>query len=132
MQCFCQCLYFYLFAGTIYSWYGYNINRKKNKFLVFLSIALSYNTFCHAQNLCLMTFCVLKLALDFQLFFFSIEVVRTGEPGNMRELRGERVPVPQVPEHQLRREGPVPVQHVRLLEIRQVRHLLHLQAVLRC
>ena len=47
--------------------------------------------------------------------------LRTSQPRRLLQLRRERVPVPQVPQHQLRREGPLPLQHLRLLQVRQVR-----------
>jgi hypothetical protein len=41
-----------------------------------------------------------------------------GQPGGVQQLWGERVPVPQVPHHQLRREGSFPLQQLRILQVR--------------
>ena len=49
----------------------------------------------------------------------------------LRQLRGERVPVSQVPSDQLRREGPVPVPRLWFLQVRQVRLHAHWKALLR-
>jgi len=44
----------------------------------------------------------------------------SGKPWGLLELRRERIPVSQVPLNQLRREGSLPVQRLRLLQVRQV------------
>ena len=40
-----------------------------------------------------------------------------GQPRGVQQLRGERVPVPQVPHHQLRREGSLPLQQLWILQV---------------